>query len=157
MAETSSFSSPGNLDAALRSLRSYFLAKGNDFSRGPYYQSSHGDILVSVEKTAEMYTTLGYTLIIALGAPPIYAFLKRGNREIHLFQPQDPKVQQWLQDPEAHLNDSAMRAYLLQQGGMQERDLPVNDPPLHFHINEVDGIFIATTDEQLNTLGNTQP
>lgn len=149
MTRTRALASPGNLDIALKSLRSYFLAKGNYFSRGPFYQSSHGNILVSVEKTAEMYATLGYTLIIALGAPPMYAFLKRGNTEIHLFQPQDPKIYQWLKDPEAHLSDPTMRAYLLQKDGLQESDLPVNDPPLHFRINEVDGIFIAATEDRV--------
>jgi hypothetical protein len=95
-----------------------------------------------------MYEGMGYVKLMEFGDPPVYAVLERGHREAHIFQPQDPKIQAWLADDAAALNDPAMRAYLLQQSGLDEKDLPVTAKLRHFHINEVDNVFIATAEDE---------
>jgi hypothetical protein len=133
-------------DAALKAVRRYLMEKGNRFDRGPSYEGN-GSVLGSVKQTVRMYEGMGYTKLVELGDPPAYAVLERGHREVHIFQPQDPKVREWLENDETTLSDPALRAYMLEKSGLRESDLPVADKPRHFHINEVDDVFIATTDE----------
>lgn len=138
--QTSSF------DAAIKAARRYLMEKGNRFDRGPSYEGD-GTVLSSVKQTARMYEGMGYTKLIEFGDPPVYAVLERGHREVHIFQPLDPKVREWLENDEATLSDPALRAYMLEKSGLGESDLPVADKPRHFHINEVDNVYIATTDD----------
>ena len=138
--QTSSF------DAALKAVRRYLMEKGNRFDRGPSYEGD-GKVLGSVRQTAQMYEGMGYTKLMEFGDPPAYAVLERGHREVHIFQPQDPKMREWLENHEATLSDPAVRAYMLEKSGLSESDLPIADKPRRFHINEVDDVFIATTDD----------
>ncbi len=133
-------------DAAIKACRRYLMEKGNRFDRGPSYEGD-GSVLGSVKQTVRMYEGMGYTKLMELGDPPIYAVLARGHREVHVFQPQDPKVRDWLENDETTLNDPALRAYMLEKSGLHEGDLPVADKPRHYHINEVDDVYIATTDD----------
>lgn len=135
-----------SLDAAVRALRRHLMEKGNRFDRGPAYEGN-GKVLSSVRQTARMYEKMGYTKLMELGDPPAYAVLERGNREVHIFQPQDPKIREWLESDETALNDPAMRAYMLQKSGLNENELPVAVKPRLYHINEVDDVFIATTED----------
>lgn len=135
-----------SLDGVVAALRRHLLEKGNRFEHGPDYKGD-GKVLASVKQTARMYEGMGYTKLIELGNPPVYAMLQRGHRELHIFQPQDPKVRQWLEDEQADPNDPAVRAYMLQKSGLSESDLAVAAKPRRYHINEVDEVFIVTTDE----------
>lgn len=135
-----------SLDGAVAALRRHLLEKGNRFEHGPDYKGD-GKVLASVKQTARMYEGMGYAKLIELGNPPVYAMLQRGHRELHIFQPQDPKVRQWLEDEQADPNDPAVRAYMLQKSGLSESDLTVAAKPRRYHINEVDEVFIVTTDD----------
>ena len=131
---------------AIAALRRHLLEKGNRFDYGPDYKGE-GKVLASVRQTTRMYEGMGYTKLVELGNPPAYAMLQRGHREAHIFQPQDPQVRRWLQDETANPNDPAMRAYMLGQSGLSESDLEVAAKPRHYHINEVDEVFIVTSDD----------
>ncbi|MFO1372299.1 MAG: hypothetical protein U1F42_07860 [Candidatus Competibacteraceae bacterium] len=135
-----------SLNAAVAALRLHLLEKGNRFDRGPAYEGN-GKVLSSVKQTVLLYEGMGYTTLMEWGDPPVYAVLERGHREAHIFQPQDPKIQQWLENGEATLDDPAMRAYMLQSSGLNEGDIPVASKPHRFHINEVDDVFILTTED----------
>lgn len=135
-----------SLDGAVAALRRHLLEKGNRFEHGPDYKGD-GKVLASVKQTARMYEGMGYAKLIELGNPPVYAMLQRGHRELHIFQPQDPKVRQWLEDEQADPNDPAVRAYMLQKSGLSENDLAAAAKPRRYHINEVDEVFIVTTDD----------
>lgn len=132
--------------SAIAALRRHLLEKGNRFDYGPDYKGE-GKVLASVRQTTRMYEGMGYTKLVELGNPPAYAMLQRGHREAHIFQPQDPQVRRWLQDETANPNDPAMRAYMLGQSGLSESDLEVAAKPRHYHINEVDEVFIVTSDD----------
>jgi hypothetical protein len=41
---------------------------------------------------------MGYAKYMQVGDPPVYAMLGRGHQEVHIFQPQDPQVREWLED-----------------------------------------------------------
>lgn len=135
-----------NLAAAIKALRGHLLEKGNRFDRGPRYEGQT-KALPDVAHTVRMYEGMGYSKFMQLGEPAVYAMLGRGHREVHIFQLQDPKIREWLEDDKAALNDSAMREYLLQLSGLSESDLPVASKPQHFHISEVDGVFILTSED----------
>ena len=135
-----------SLDSAIAALRRHLLEKGNRFEYGPDYKGD-GKVLASVRQTVRMYEEMGYAKLIELGDPPAYAMLQRGHRELHVFQPQDPRVKQWLEDEKANPNDPAIRAYMLGQSGLSESDLAVAAKPRHYHINEVDEVFIVTSDD----------
>lgn len=137
----------GDLDAAVKALRMHLLEKGNRFERGPAYEGN-GKVLASVREAVQTYQSLGYVKLFELGDPPVYALMQRGRREAHLFQPQDPKVRQWLEDETALLNDPGLRAHMLQQAGLTEADIPVAANPHRHHINEVDEVFIVTSDDE---------
>lgn len=137
----------GGFDAALQAVRRYLMEQGNRFDRGPAYEG-HGKVLDSVKQTVRMYEGMGYTKLMEFGDPPAYAVLERGHREVHIFEPQDPKIRAWLEGDEAVLNDPAMRAYQSQQSGLNEKDLPVAAKSRRFHINEVDNVFIATAEDE---------
>ncbi len=136
----------GGFDAALKAVRQRLMEQGNRFDRGPAYEGD-GKVLAGVKQTVRMYEGLGYVKLMELGDPPVYAVLDRGHREVHIFEVRDPKIQAWLTNQEAALNDPAMRAYMLQQSGLSEKDLPVAEKPRRFHINEVDNVFIASTED----------
>ena len=134
------------IDATLKAVCRYTMAKGHHFDRGPAYQGDH-KVLSSVGQTARWYEGMGYTKLMEFDDPPVYTVLKRGHHEVHIFQPPDPILRAWLENDEVALDDPAMRAYVLQKSGLDECDLPVASKPHYFHINEVDDVFIATTDE----------
>ncbi len=134
------------LDGAIAALRRHMMEKGNRFEHGPAYEGD-GKVLGSVKQTVRMYEGMGYAKLFEWGDPPAYAVLQRGHRELHIFQPRDPKIKQWLEDESVNLNDPAIRAYLLQKSGLSEADLPVAAKPRQYHINEVDDVFIVTTDD----------
>jgi hypothetical protein len=134
------------LGGVVAALRRHLLEKGNRFEHGPDYEGN-GKVLASVRQTVRMYEGMGYTRLIELGDPPAYALLQRGHRELHVFQPQDPQIRQWLADEKADPNDPAIRAYMLGQSGLSESDLAVAAKPRRYHINEVDEVFIVTTDD----------
>ncbi|MFO1423307.1 MAG: hypothetical protein U1F70_06580 [Candidatus Competibacteraceae bacterium] len=134
------------LDGAVAALRQHLLEKGNRFEYGPDYKGN-GKVLANVRQTARMYEEMGYTKLVELGDPPVYALLQRGHRELHVFQPQDPKVRQWLENEKADPNDPAIRAYMLGQSGLSEADLAVAAKPRRYHINEVDEVFIVSSDD----------
>ena len=134
------------LDGAVAALRQHMLEKGNRFEHGPDFEGE-GKVLGSVRQTARMYEGMGYVKLMELGNPPVYTLLQRGHRELHIFQPLDPKIRQWLADEAVDLNDPEIRAYMLQKSGLNENDLAVAAKPQHYHINEVDGVFIATCDD----------
>jgi hypothetical protein len=135
-----------NLGGVVAALRRHLLEKGNRFEYGPDYKGD-GKVLANVRQTARMYEEMGYAKLVELGNPPVYAMLQRGHRELHIFQPQDPQIQRWLQDETADPNDPAIRAYMLGDSGLSESDLAVAAKPRHYHINEVDEVFIVTSDE----------
>lgn len=90
---------------------------------------------------------MGYHKLFELGQPPSYALLRRGHREVHIFQPKNPQVRQWLADEQTNPNDPVMRAALLSHSGLSEDGIAVAAKPRHYHINEVDAVFIVATDE----------
>lgn len=137
---------PVDLAAVIKTLRGHLLEKGNRFDRGSRYEGQ-AKALSDVAHTVRMYEGMGYSKFMQLGNPPVYAMLGRGHREVHVFQPQDPKIREWLEDDKAALDDPAMREYLLQISGFSESDLPVASKPQHFHISEVDGVFILTSED----------
>ncbi|MDS4026889.1 MAG: hypothetical protein RKO25_07905 [Candidatus Contendobacter sp.] len=134
------------LGGAVAALRRHLLEKGNLFEHGPDYKGD-GKVLANVRQTVRMYEGMGYTKLVELGDPPVYAMLQRGHREAHIFQPQDPKIRRWLEDEQSNPNDPAIRAYLLSQSGLSESDLAVAAKPRRYHINEVDEVFIVTSDD----------
>lgn len=133
-------------DEALKAVRRHIMEKGNRFERGPAFQAE-GKVLSSVKQTARMYEGMGYAKLMEFGDPPVYAALERGHREVHIFQLEDPCIREWIENHEGTLSDPAMRVYMLEKSGLRERDLPVAGKPRHYHINEVDGVFIAATDD----------
>jgi len=135
-----------SFNAVVAALRRHLLEKGNRFEHGPDYKGN-GKVLASVKQTVQMYESMGYAKLIELGEPPAYAMLQRGHRELHIFQPQDPQVRRWLEDEQANPNDPAIRAYMLQDSGLSESDLAVAAKPRRYHINEVDDVFILTTED----------
>ena len=148
MTETAN-KSTSNLDIALRDVRRYLMEKGNYFDRGPAYEGN-GKVLSGVRQAIHLYEGMGYTKLMEFGDPPVYGVLGRGHREVHIFQIQDPKIREWLENVEsgsATLKDPAMRAYMLEKSGLKENDLAVAANPRQYHINEVDGVFIASTDD----------
>ncbi len=134
------------LDGAVMALRLHLLEKGNRFEHGPDYE---GNIkaLTDVRQTVRMYEGMGYTKLVELGDPPVYAMLQRGHRELHVFQPQDSQIRQWLADEKADPNDPAIRAMLLSKTGVSENQVAAAAKPRRYHINEVDDVFLVTTDD----------
>jgi hypothetical protein len=133
------------LHGAVAALRRHLLEKGNRFEHGPDYEGN-GKVLASVKQAVRMYEGMGYTRLVELGDPPAYALLQRGHRELHVFQPRDPRIRQWLENEKADPNDPAIRAYMLDRSGLSEADLAVAAKPRRYHINEVDEVFIVTSD-----------
>lgn len=136
----------GDLTAAIKTLRSHLLEKGHRFERGASYEGQT-QALSSVAQTVKMYEGMGYAKYMQVGNPPVYAMLGRGRHEVHIFQPQDPKVREWLEDDQVALNDPAVRAHLLETANLSESELPVADKPQIFRITEVDGVFIITSED----------
>ena len=135
-----------DLTAVIKSLKSYLLEKGNRIERGPSYEGQ-SKTPASVAQTVRMYEGMGYTKYMQVGNPPIYAMLGRGHHEVHIFQPQDPQVREWLEDDQKALNDPAVRAYLLQSAGLSESELPVARKPQVFRVAEVDDVFVITSED----------
>jgi len=133
-------------DEALKAVRRHIMEKGNRFERGPTFEA-HGKVLSSVKQTADMYEGMGYAKLMEFGHPPVYAALERGHREIHIFQLQDPCIQEWIEKQEGALSDPVMRAYMLEKSGLTEKDLPMASKPRRYHINEVDDVFIVSTED----------
>jgi len=131
--------------SAIAALRRHLLEKGNRFDYGPDYKGE-GKVLASVRQTTRMYEGMGYTKLVELGNPPAYAMLQRGHREAHIFQPQDPKIREWLEDEKVALNDPAMREHMLQASGLRESELEAARKPQIFRIAEVDDVFIITSE-----------
>ena len=135
-----------DLSAAIKSLRGYLLEKGNRFERGPAYEGQ-SKTPSSVVETVRQYEGRGYTKYMQVGNPPVYAMLARGHQEVHIFQPQDPKVREWLEDEKVAMNDPTVRAYLLQGANLSERELPIARKPQVFRITEVNDVFIITSED----------
>lgn len=135
-----------DLAAIIKSLKGYLLEKGHRFERGPIYEGQ-GKTPASVAETAKRYEGRGYTRYMQVGDPPVYAMLGRGHEEVHIFQPQDPKVREWLEDDRVALNDPTIRAHLLQSAGLSENELAVARKPQIFRITEVDDVFIITSED----------
>ena len=135
-----------DLAAIIKSLKGYLLEKGHRFERGPSYEGQ-GKTPASVAETAKRYEGRGYTRYMQVGDPPVYAMLGRGHEEVHIFQPQDPKVREWLEDDQKALNDPTVRAHLLQSAGLSESELAVARKPQIFRITEVDDVFIITSED----------
>lgn len=135
-----------DLAAIIKSLKGYLLEKGHRFERGPIYEGQ-GKTPASVAETAKRYEGRGYTRYMQVGDPPVYAMLGRGHEEVHIFQPQDPKVREWLEDDQKALNDPTVRAHLLQGAGLSESELAVARKPQIFRITEVDDVFIITSED----------
>lgn len=135
-----------DLAAIIKSLKGYLLEKGHRFERGPIYEGQ-GKTPASVAETAKRYEGRGYTRYMQVGDPPVYAMLGRGHEEVHIFQPQDPKVREWLEDDRVALNDPTIRAHLLQSAGLSESELAVARKPQIFRITEVDDVFIITNED----------
>lgn len=135
-----------SLRSVIAALRRHLLEKGNRFEYGPDYKGD-GKVLANIKQARRMYEEMGYTKLVELGNPPAYAMLQRGHREVHIFQPQDPQIRHWLEDETANPNDPAIRAYMLSDSGLSESDLEVAPKPRLYHINEVDEVFIVTSDE----------
>jgi hypothetical protein len=135
-----------DLSAVIKSLKSYLLEKGHRFERGPSYESQR-KTSSSVAETARRYEGMGYTQYMQVGNPPVYVMLGRSHQEVHIFQPQDPKVREWLEDDHVALNDPTVRAYLLQSASLSEENLPVARKPQIFRITEVDDVFIITSED----------
>ncbi len=135
-----------DLAASIKSLRGYLLEKGHRFERGPVYETE-SKTPTSVAATVRRYEGMGYAKYMQVGDPPIYAMLGRGHQEVHIFQPQDPKVREWLEDYRKALNDPAMREYMLQASGLSESELQAARKPQVFRITEVDDVFILTSED----------
>ncbi|HPE70690.1 MAG TPA: hypothetical protein PK018_00750 [Candidatus Competibacter sp.] len=135
------------IGTTLKAACRYAMEKGNRFARGPAYKSHGKKVLSSVGQAARWYEGMGYAKLMGFDDPLVYTVLKRGHREVHIFQPLDPTICAWLENDEAALDDVIMRAYVLQKSGLDEYDLPVASKPHYFHINKVDDVFIATADE----------
>ncbi|MBL8248071.1 MAG: hypothetical protein JNK95_06855 [Candidatus Competibacter sp.] len=135
-----------DLAAAIKSLKGYLLEKGHRFERGPSYEGQ-SKTPSSVAETVRRYEGMGYTKYMQVGAPPVYAMLGRGHHEVHIFQPQDPKIREWLEDDRAALNDPAMREHMLQASGLSESELQAARKPQIFRITEVDDVFIITSED----------
>ena len=135
-----------DLAAIIKSLKGYLLEKGHRFERGPIYEGQ-GKTPASVAETAKRYEGRGYTRYMQVGDPPVYAMRGRGHEEVHIFQPQDPKVREWLEDDRVALNDPTVRAHLLQSAGLSESELAVARKPQIFRITEVDDVFIITSED----------
>ena len=135
-----------DLAAVIKSLKSYLLEKGNRLERGPSYESE-GKTPSSVAETARRYEGRGYTQYMQVGNPPVYAMLGRGHQEVHIFQPQDLQVREWLEDDQKALNDPTVRAHLLQSAGLSESDLTAARKPQVFRIAEMDGVFVITNED----------
>ena len=133
-------------DEVIKAVRRHIMAKGNHFDCGPTFEAD-GKVLSSVGQTAHMYEGLGYTRLLEFGDPPIYVALERGHREIHIFQLQDAFIQECIEEHEGPLANPKMRARLLEKSGLSEGELPIADKPRNYHINEVDGVFIASTED----------
>ncbi len=135
-----------DLAAIIKSLKGYLLEKGNRLERGPAYESQ-GKTPASVAETARQYEGRGYTQYLRVGTPPVYAMLGRGHQEVHIFQPQDPQVREWLEDDRKALNDPTVRAHLLQGAGLSEGELAAARKPQVFRITEMDGVFVITNED----------
>lgn len=135
-----------DLAAIIKSLKSYLLEKGHRIERGPSYEAQ-GKAPASVAEMARRYEGRGYSKYMQVGNPPIYAMLGRDHQEVHIFQPQDPQVREWLEDDQKALNDPTVRAYLLQSAGLSESDLAAARKPQVFRIAEVEGVFIITNED----------
>lgn len=135
-----------DLAAIIKSLKGYLLEKGNRLERGPSYEGQ-SKTPASVAEMIRRYEGRGYTKYMQVGTPPIYAMLGRGHQEVHIFQPQDPQVREWLEDDQKALNDPAVRAYLLQSAGLSESELPVARKPQVFRVAEVDDVFVITSED----------
>ena len=135
-----------DLAAIIKSLKGYLLEKGHRFERGPIYEGQ-GKTPASVAETAKRYEGRGYTRYMQVGDPPVYAMLGRGHEEVHIFQPQDPKVREWLEDDQKALNDPAMHQYMLQASGLSESELQAARQPQILRITEVDDVFIITGED----------
>ena len=135
-----------DLAAIIKSLKGYLLEKGHRLERGPSYENQN-KTSSSVAETARRYEGRGYTQYMRVGDPPVYVMLGRSHQEVHIFQPQDPKVREWLEDDQVALNDPTVRTYLLQSAGLSESDLPTARKPQIFRITEVDDVFILTSED----------
>ena len=135
-----------DLAAVIKSLKSYLLEKGHRFERGSHYEAET-KTPSSVAQTVKTYEGRGYTQYLQVGNPPVYAMLARGRQEVHVFQPQDPQVREWLEDDRKALNDPDVRGYLLQSAGLSESELPDARKPQVFRITEMDGVFIITSED----------
>ena len=135
-----------DLAAVIKSLKGYLLEKGHRIERGPVYESQD-KTPASVAEMVKRYEGRGYTKYMQVGAPPIYAMLGRGHQEVHIFQPQDPQVREWLEDDQKALNDPAVRAHLLQSASLSESDLAAARKPQVFRIAEVEGVFVITNED----------
>lgn len=133
-----------DLPAVIKSLRSYLLEKGHRFERGTHYK---GKTSSSVALTALEYEGLGYSKYMQVGDPPVYVMLGRGHHEVHLFEPQDPKIREWLEDDKVALNDPEVRTYLLKSAGLSENELQTARKPQVFHITEVNNVYILTNED----------
>ncbi len=134
------------LTTAIRALRSHLMEKGHRFERGPSYESQNSTAS-SVAEMVKRYEGRGYARYMLVGNPPVYAMLARGRSEVHIFQPQDPQIREWLEDDRVALNSPEVRAHLLQTANLSESELPVADKPQIFRITEVDGVFIITSED----------
>ncbi len=135
-----------DLAAIIKSLKGYLLEKGHRIERGPSYEGQ-SKTPASVAEMIRRYEGRGYPKYMQVGTPPIYAMLGRGHQEVHIFQPQDPQVREWLEDDQKALNDPAVRAYLLQSAGLSESDVPVARKPQVFRVAEVDDVFVITNED----------
>ena len=135
-----------DLAAIIKSLKSYLLEKGNRIERGLSFEGQ-GKTPTSVAEMTKRYEGRGYAKYMQVGNPPIYAMLGRGHQEVHIFQPQDPQVREWLEDDKVALNDPTVRAYLLQSAGLSEGELPDARKPQVFRITETDDVFIITNED----------
>ncbi|HAS52266.1 MAG TPA: hypothetical protein DCS21_11195 [Gammaproteobacteria bacterium] len=135
-----------DLAAVIKSLKGYLLEKGHRFERGPIYEGQN-KTPASVAQTAKGYEARGYAKYMQVGDPPVYVMLGRGHEEVHIFQPQDSKVREWLEDDRVALNDPAVRAHLLQSANLSESDLAAARKPQIFRITEVDDVFIITSED----------
>jgi hypothetical protein len=135
-----------DLAAVIKSLKGYLLEKGNRIERGPSYEGQ-SKTPASIAEIVRRYEGRGYTKYMQVGNPPVYAMLGRGQQEVHIFQPQDPKVREWLEDDQKALNDPAMREYMLQASGLSESELQAARKPQIFRIAEVDDVFVITSED----------
>ncbi len=135
-----------DIASVVKELRRYLLEKGNRLERGPRYESQT-KALSGVAEAVQRYEGLGYAKYMQVGAPPVYAMLGRSQQEVHIFQAQDPKIREWLEDSQVALNDPTVRAYLLQTAGLSESDVPDARKPKIFRITDADDVFIITSED----------